>query len=147
MNIEARKIEVVTERAERTHLNLLEKYVLLRAHPRRIFLDTIALMWEVYFLWNQNWKAALGIFLVMNTVGLILGRKVNYEAMASTVLGRLALLHTQPMNLLLQLTGAAFIVYGLVLRESLTIMAGVSLVLLGHFYGWSKVHHALKMRE
>lgn len=147
MTIEARKMEMVTERAELTHLNVLQKYVLLRAHPRRAFLDTIAVMWEAYFLWNKNWQAALGIFLVMNTIGIILGRKVNYEAMANTVLGKLALLHTQPMNLLLQLSGAAFLVYGLLLREGLTIMAGVSLILLGHFYGWSRVHPSLKMRD
>ncbi|MFM8268801.1 MAG: hypothetical protein ACKN9V_01320 [Pseudomonadota bacterium] len=147
MTIEARKMEVVIEKTEPTHLSLLQKYVLLRVHPRRVFLDAVALMWEVYFLWNQNWRAALGIFLVMNTVGLILGRRVNYEAMANTILGRLAILHTQPMNLLLQLSGAAFVVYGLLLRESLTIMAGVSLVFLGHFYGWSRVHSSLKMRD
>lgn len=147
MTIEARKMEVVVERGEATHLNLLQKYVILRSHPRRIFLDSVALMWEVYFLWNQNWKAALGIFLVMNTVGLLLARKINYEAMANTTLGRIAILHTQPMNFLLQITGAAFIVYGLLLREALTIMAGVSLVFLGHFYGWSRVHSALKMRD
>ncbi|NBT59396.1 hypothetical protein EBT16_11495 [bacterium] len=147
MTIEARKMEVVTERAESAHLNLLQKYVLMRAHPRRAFLDTIAMMWEVYFLWNKNWRAALGIFLVMNTVGIVLGRKVNYEAMASTVLGKLALLHTQPMNLLLQLTGAALLVYGLHLREGLTIMTSVSLIFLGHFYGWSRVHPSLKIRD
>jgi len=147
MTIEARKMEVVVERAEPTEFSLVQKYMLLRSHPRRLLLDVVAMTWEMYFLWNQNWRAALGIFLVMNTVGLVLGRKVNYEALASTTLGKIAILHTQPMNLLLQLTGAAFLVYGLLQRETLTIMAGVSLIFVGHFYGWSRVHPALKLRD
>jgi hypothetical protein len=147
VTIEARKMEVVVERAEPTHFNLIQRYMLLRSHPRRVFLDVVAMSWEMYFLWNQNWRAALGIFLVMNTVGLILGRKVNYEALANTTLGKIALLHTQPMNLLLQLTGAAFLVYGLLQREGLTILAATSLIFAGHFYGWSRVHPALKLRD
>ena len=147
MTTEARKIELVQEKLLEKPLNLMQKYVLLRAHPRKIFLDVAALMWEVYFLWNQNWQAALAIFLVMNTVGLLPVRKVNTEALAQTILGKLALLHLQPMNLLVQLTGAVFSVIGLLAHDGLTIMAGVTLLYIGHFYGWSKVHPALKMRE
>lgn len=147
MTTEARKIELVPEKLLEKPLNLVQKYVLLRAHPRRIFLDLSALMWEVYFLWNQNWQAALGIFLGMNTLGILAVRKTDLDALANTTLGRLALLHLQPMNLLVQLTGAVFSVAGLLRHDGLTIMAGLTLVYIGHFYGWSKVHPALKMRE
>ncbi|NBT60005.1 hypothetical protein EBT16_14620 [bacterium] len=127
--------------------NLLEKYALRRSHPRRIFLDIAALTWEVYFLWNQNWQAALGIFLVMNTVGLLSTRKINYAELAQTTWGKIALLHLHPLNLLVQTTGVVFLVAGLLQQDTLTIMAGVTLIYIGHFYGWSRVHPALKRRE
>jgi hypothetical protein len=147
MAIEARKMEMVTEEILGENLNPLQKYVLLRAHPRKIVLDVVALMWEVYFLWNGNWKAALGVFLAMNTIGLLPVRKTNFEALAHTVWGKLALLHLQPMNLMIQLTGVVFSVSGLLRRDGLTIMTGLSLIYVGHFYGWSKVHPAFKLRE
>lgn len=147
MTVEARKMEIVTEEILGEHLNPLQKYVLLRSHPRKIFLDVAALMWEVYFLWNGNWQAALGIFIAMNTVGLLPVRKTNFEALAHTTLGKLALLHLQPMNLMIQLTGAVFVISGLLKRDGLTILTGATLIYAGHFYGWSKVHPAFKMRS
>jgi len=147
MITEARKIEYVSEREEEQHLTRLQKYILLRSHPRRIFLDVVALMWEVYFLWNQNWRAALGVFIVMNTVGLLATRRVNYQELARTTLGKVGLLHLQPMNLIVQLTGIVLSIYGLWWHETISILTGLSLIYAGHFYGWSRVHPALKMRS
>ena len=147
MTTEARKIELVGEKIQARPLNIIQKYVLLRAHPRKIFLDVVALMWEVYFLWNQNWQAALAVFVGMNTIGLLPVRKVNTQALSETIWGKLALLHLQPMNLLVQLTGAVFAVMGLMRHDGLTIMTGITLIYAGHFYGWSRVHPALQMQE
>jgi len=147
MTTEARKMEIVTEKAGQTEFNLLQKWVLLRSHPRRIFLDVAAVMWEAYFLWNQNWRAALSIFVAMNTVGLILGRRTNYEELSKTTLGKIALLHLQPVNFLVQVAGAILTVTGLWGQDTLTILTGLTLVYVGHFYGWSQVHPALKMRD
>lgn len=150
MTTEVRKMEVVreeTREAESERFNLLQKYVLMRSHPRRIFLDVAAVMWEVYFLWQGNWQVALGIFAVMNTVGLLAVRKLDYSELAQTTWGKMALLHLNPMNFLVQVTGAALLVYGLLIQDTLTILTSITLILVGHFYGWSKVHRALKMRE
>jgi len=150
MTTEVRKMEMVREEIksmEPQRFNALQKYILLRSHPRRIFLDAAALMWEVYFLWQGNWQVALGIFGVMNTVGLLAVRKLDYPELAQTTWGKMALLHLNPMNFLLQVTGAAMLVYGLLIQDTLTILTSITLILVGHFYGWSKVHRALKMRE
>ena len=128
-------------------LTIIQKYVLLRAHPRRLFLDAAALIWEVYFLWNQNWKAALGVFLAMNTVGLLAVRKINYQEFAKTTLGKMALLHLHPMNLTIQLVGATLSIYGIWWHDTLTVLTGITLLYVGHFYGWSRVHPSLKMKE
>lgn len=146
MVTEARKMEVVMEKPVTERLNLLEKYVLLRSHPRRIFLDVAAVMWEAYFLWNQKWPVALGIFAVMNTVGFLATRRTNTQEMAHTMLGKMALLHLHPLNLLVQLSGLVFVVAGLMQQDPLTIMAGATLILIGHFFGWSRVHPSLKRR-
>ena len=86
-------------------------------------------------------------FLVMNTVGLLSTRKINYAELAQTTWGKIALLHLHPLNLLVQTTGVVFLVAGLLQQDTLTIMAGVTLIYIGHFYGWSRVHPALKRRE
>ena len=152
MTTEVRKMEVVREEgeikeSEPQRFNWLQKYVLLRAHPRRIFLDVAAMMWEVYFLWQGNWQVALGIFAAMNTVGLLAVRRLDYPKLANTTWGKMALLHLNPMNFIVQVTGAAMAVYGLLIQDTLTILTSITLILVGHFYGWSKVHQALQGRE
>ena len=53
-------------------------------------------------------------------------------------------LHLHPVNLLLQIAGIGLLVYSIWIHSGIyTIMIAVSLILIGHMWGWSKVNDAL----
>ncbi len=117
--------------------------MLWRAHPTRIFVDSAAILWVVYFIWQQLWLPAVAITLLASATSYFLIRKTSLEALASTTLGRLALLHLHPVNLTLQTLSVPPLLYGLWNHSTGFILAGLSLLLLGHASGWSKVHPSL----
>jgi hypothetical protein len=53
------------------------------------------------------------------------------------------ILHLHPVNALTQLMGFGLVVYGIWLYSAVYTMTGVSLVRVGHLWGWSKVSNAL----
>ena len=60
-----------------------------------------------------------------------------------TIWGKMMILHLHPVNALTQLMGFGLVVYGIWLQSAVYTMTGVSLVLVGHLWGWSKVSNAL----
>lgn len=116
---------------------IMETYVLLRAHPRLIVFHTAGAIWFIYFLWNRSWVEAVFSLLFAGIVGLSTVRLTDTEKIATTTLGRLALLHLHPANLLLQLAGIAPFIYGLWTHSTQLILIGLTLVVLGHSFGWS----------
>ena len=67
-------------------------------------------------------------------------RKVDPHFMAQTTLGKLALIHFHPFNLGLQILGLLPLIYGLWMHVPEAILIGVSLIIVGHFYGWSQLN-------
>jgi hypothetical protein len=61
------------------------------------------------------------------------------RVLAQTVLGRLGLLHLEGSNLILQVAGLVVLLYGLWSHEVRMLLAGISVILLGHTQGWSRV--------
>jgi len=70
---------------------------------------------------------------------------MNYAAVATSWLGRVALLHLHPINVTLQSIGAVALIYGLWSHEAQTILAGGSLIFLGHCWGWRDVDERLEL--
>lgn len=79
------------------------------------------------------------VTLGVGALGLISVWNADPEKMAETTLGKIALLHLHPFNLITQSIGLVPLVYGIWIHSVETILAGLSLVLLGHIVGWSKV--------
>jgi len=77
----------------------------------------------------------------------IMTQAVNSDALAKTALGKMALLHLHPVNLSLQLAGVAVAVWGIWAHETIPILSGTSLILLGHTFGWGHIHRALDRSE
>jgi len=65
------------------------------------------------------------------------------ENFAGTTLGKIMLLHLHPMNLVVQIAGFGVLLYSIWTRSAILIMAGVSIILFGHLWGWHKVNDAL----
>lgn len=120
----------------------LERLTLRKFHPRKIFFDLASGMWAVYFLWYQDWQRALLVGLTISLLGYISVWNVDVEKMSETPLGKLALLHLHPFNLITQLIGLVPLVYGIWIHSTEYILGGLSIVMIGHAYGWWKVNSA-----
>ncbi len=124
--------------------SLMEKFLVRRFHPRKIILDLIGFVWAVYFLWLKQWQSSLLCVLTFSLLGLYFTRNVNLEEMGDTTLGKLGLLHTHPMNFALNILGLFPLAVGIWRHFPEYIIIGFSIVLLGHFFGWSKFNRNYK---
>lgn len=129
----------VTIRYDQGEYPLLKRFILMRFHPRKIIFDSVGMMWAIYFLWINNWTAALLSALFFAALGWFFVRQVNPYQMAQTTLGKLGLLHLHPFNITVQMIGLIPFIYGLWLHSAEPILVGLSLLFIGHFYGWSGV--------
>lgn len=128
------------------NMTLIDRYFLASFHPHKIILDSIAAIWATYFLWNRNWPAALLVVLILGTLGLFFTRNIDPDLMAETTLGRIGLLHKHPINFALNLIGSIVLIYALWEHTGIaTFLFGLSIVILGHFFGWGEV--SSKLRE
>ena len=136
----------IEEKAINEHaFDILERYFLMRYHPRKIVFDVVGAIWGIYFLWMQNWLAALTIVLVMELGGLYFTRNIIPELMAQSTLGKIGLLHTHPYNLALNIIGMIPFVYGLWMHSIEMTLVGLSAIFMGHFFGWSTVNSKLRI--
>lgn len=121
------------------NITLIDRYFLATFHPYKIIFDSLAAMWATYFLWNNNWQAALLIAVILEIVGLYLTRNIDPELMARTTLGRIGLLHKHPINFALNLIGSIVLIHALWIHAGVTILFGLSIIVLGHLFGWGEV--------
>lgn len=129
----------------KTGLTTMERYMIRRFHPVSIFFDCVGLIWFVYFLWQHNWVAAAAVAVVERLASMAIVRGADVTALAGTKLGQLARLHLHPMNLMIQLVGLVGVVWGLWQHETLGILGGLSVVFLGHTFGWPRVDRAFSL--
>ena len=122
-----------------SHLSWFKRYFIKRFHPRSIFVDVAASIWFTYFFWYHDWKSAIAVIVIARILGVLLTMKVDSEAFAETYLGKLALLHLNVANMVTQLLGVVVALYGLWQHSAEYILAGVSVIFLGHIFGWGKV--------
>jgi hypothetical protein len=126
----------------------MQSLILRRSHPAALTIDLVGITWFVYFLWHHQWEYAIGAALAARLTGLIISWNADLTALADTVLGKLALMHLHPINLLVQVAAAAVLIWGIWSHSTPVILSGVSLFILGHAFGWQQVHpaFALKLR-
>ena len=128
----------------RTHLETaeltgLDIYMLKRAHPAGIIVDLIGWVWFGYFFWQHNWQMAVGALIIGRFFSLIAVMDVNPSKMAETTLGKIALLHLLPVNMLIQSIGIIILLYGVWFYSIEISFIGLSIVGLGHLFGWPMV--------
>lgn len=133
--------------SEHSEFSFLERLILRRFHPISILFDTTGVIWVTYFLWQNNWQYALAVIVVERLLAVSIVRRTDLKAMAATPLGKLALLHLHPLNLVVQIVGAAATVWALWTHSTLFILAGLSVLILGHSFGWSQVNPSFSLQE
>ncbi|MGZ3742647.1 MAG: hypothetical protein ACXWRE_01935 [Pseudobdellovibrionaceae bacterium] len=122
------------------------RYALRRFHPKSIFVDIVAMIWFTYFFWNHEWKSAVAVVIIGRVVALLLTMKIDTQAFAETFLGKMALLHLNIANMLIQIFGIIITFYGLWQHSTEFILGGVSVIFLGHLFGWEEVDPRLADR-
>ncbi len=127
------------------HFGKMERYFLTMAYPRKLVFNLIGLIWSIYFLWNQDWVSSLAVYVSFDVLGFYFSRKIDLELMSETTLGKIGLMHMHPINITFNVIGIVFLINGIWNHYFLTNLVGISLVILGHFFGWSKVHENLRI--
>lgn len=122
-----------------SHFSWFKRYFIRRFHPRSIFVDVAAGIWFVYFFWHHDWVSAVAIVIIGRVASMLLTMRVDTDAFVETFLGKMALLHLNPANMIIQIIGLVVALYGVWVRSTEAILAGSSLVFLGHIFGWGKV--------
>lgn len=117
-------------------METIERLMLQHLHPTKLILEVIGIMWAVYFLWNQNWLGAVVAGLGLPLLGSILTMRVNTDQFRKSSYARLVLIHAHPINMLLHIVGAVIAVYGIWRHDTVLILTGVSVITLGHAWGW-----------
>ena len=137
----------ILQAASSLKISGFRRYILLRSHPLAIFWDVATGIWIVYFLWLHAWEVSLLLLVIERGFCWIALQRVNAEALGKTILGKLALLHLEPLNLIVQILGVGLLGWGIWMHETISILAGASIVLMGHTVGWGKVHDSLKWKN
>jgi hypothetical protein len=125
-------------------LSLIERYVVRSSHPVSLYFQAIGLIWFVFFFWNHLWVEAILSYVICRFIGALAVSRTDTKSLGKVLLGRLALLHLHGSNFIVQLAGTVVLLYGIWLHETRVVLAGISLVLLGHVQGWDRVDSRLK---
>lgn len=132
---------------ERSDFTFLERIVLMRFHPISLLFSVTGLIWFSYFLWQNNWQYALAVMVAARLLALSIVWRIDYKAMAATPMGKLGLLHIHPVNLVIQIAGAVAAVWALWTHSTPVLLAGISVLILGHAFGWSQVNPGFSLHE
>ena len=117
----------------------LEIFALKCFHPRAICVEVAGLVWSIYYFWNYNWQMSLGVFVLAVAIAILSVMDTSPQKLSETVIGRIGLLHLHPMNLAIRLAGTGILLCGIWQRSAHLALGGMSIIFLGHTFGWAKV--------
>lgn len=120
-------------------MTFIERIMVQHANPVKLVLETVGIIWAVYFLWQQNllWAIIFGIGLP--SLGTILAWGKNEEQLSKTALGKVMLTHAHPLNFFFHLAGYISLVYGVWIHSPLFILVGITAIIIGHLWGWERL--------
>jgi hypothetical protein len=124
-------------------MTFFERSVVRSGQPRRIIVGVITLMWVLFSLWFHLWAWAMVALVVGVALGALATTGMHVEELAQTMLGKILLLHLHPVNVALQTFGFAVLLYSFWIHSAVLMLLAISVILLGHMFGWHKVNHAL----
>lgn len=131
---------------DRTRLTKFQRYILRRSHPVSLYIETVGYIWAAFYLWNHLILEALLAVVFSRLIANVVAYRANTDALYNTTIGRIALLHIHPVNMTLQALGIVTFGFGLWNHETRVLLAGISLVLLGHLVGWVRVDRRFELQ-
>ena len=142
-----RLIQITTLDLEKAEFNWLERCVLRRSHPKSILVRAVGALWATVFLWNHDWLRAAVVVFVSMFIANAMVFTCDVNALAKTWVGKVALLHLHPINLVVQVLSLYPLFVGIWIHDWDYILAGLSLLIMGHFFGWSRVNANFSLRD
>lgn len=133
------KKNYVLKSTKKRNFTFMEVFTLKLFHPRALLIICGGLIWSLYYFWHYDWVMALEIFASVVILTPLLVVDIIPEEFAKTTWGKIALLHLHPLNLPFRIVGTALVLFGVWQRSLVAGLLGVTFVLLGHTFGWSKV--------
>jgi len=143
----AKEIGKILETPYVTNYTWLQRYALLRSHPRKLYFDMAVMVWVVNYLWQGRWGVALTLYLLANVASLIAVSDSDINKLANTLYGKIVLLHVRPTNLFFHLLGYVMLIQGLLAHTTEFILIGVSSILIGHLVGWNQVDSSFRGKK
>jgi hypothetical protein len=117
----------------------LERFALRCFHPRAIFIEMAGFIWSIYYFCIYQWQTALSVFVLALVLALFSVMDTSPQKLSQTTIGKIGLLHLHPMNLTIRFIGAVILLYGIWQRSLEFTLGGLSVLFLGHTFGWAKV--------
>jgi hypothetical protein len=107
----------------------------------------IGALWVFYSLWYRQAEMAIGIWLLTSLLAFGAVSDIDPKAIEKSNLGKLALLHLEPINLLTQIIGYLVLAIGFWTHSVESTLSGLSLILGGHLYGWNQIYKKFASKE
>ncbi len=120
-------------------MTFFERIAVQHAHPTKFVLELLGVLWSLYFVWQHDWIYALLAGIGLPLLGTILVWGKNEEGLARSLMGKIMLLHLEPLNMLMHTLGYLIVLYGLWFHSGPYILFGISFLFLGHLWGWKRV--------
>lgn len=117
-------------------MNMYTQVLLQHTHPKKLVLEIVGSIWTVYFLWNQNWVGAVISGIAVPILGsIIVWKEPTPPAVKRSSFARVIMSHAHPINLTFHIIGTAILIYGLWMHNTVMLLVGVSIAILGHAWG------------
>lgn len=116
--------------------SVYKRLALNHAHPTKFLLDLTGFIWALYFMWQNNFAAAIFFGFGFAAVGSLLTLNANTEELSKTALGKYVVARLHPANTLFQVIGYVVLLAGTWTHEGWMIFSGLTLIILGHLWGW-----------
>ena len=120
-------------------LTTLERIMVQHAHPVKFVLEVIGIIWGTYFLWHQNVTNALLFGIGLPLVGTLAAWGHDEDKLAKSMLGKIMLVHADPVNLFFQVVGLLVMISGIYGHMTEMTLWGITIVVFGHIWGWGRV--------
>ena len=113
---------------------------LQHAYPPKIILEVLGLSWMFYLFWHHVLIAGILVAVIFFLIGTITTIRVNRQKVMETPMGRFLSAIMNPVNISVQLLGYLVFAYGMWEHSGFSILSGISIILLGHAWGWRKIY-------
>lgn len=109
--------------------------MLQHAHPAKLSLDCLGIVFGCHFLWTHRLSWALLSLFGMSILGNLVVWRVDLDRLAGTALGRWMLGQARPVNLIVRSLGATVLAGGLWWHSALYIAAGIAVIIAARRVG------------